>query len=88
MSIKLFDIETYQEIGHFPNTHQGSSRYIIQSHNFYLDIIVSIVISSDNSFIVTGSRDKSIKIFNLKNKQETHCFPNAHPSQLTPLIFD
>lgn len=39
----------------------------------------SIAISSDSNYIVSGSKDKTIKIWNLKeNYGLIHCFPEAH----------
>ena len=34
--------------------------------------------SSDNRFIVSGSEDKSIKVFDLQTKQQLHHFADAH----------
>jgi len=44
------------------------------SHQIYsslsLDIVTSVSISSDNKYIVSGSDDKSIKIFDMRIKDE------------------
>jgi len=35
-------------------------------------------VSNDNSYIISGSGDRSIKVFDLQNKQEIHHFQAAH----------
>jgi len=68
-SIKVFDLHTKQEIHHFQNAHKGKivSRKIISR---CLDWITSVAVTSDNRYIVSGSFDKSLKIFDLQTKQE------------------
>jgi len=56
---------------HFQNVHQSS--------------IHSIAVTSDNRFIVSGSKDKSLKIFDLHTKQEVHHFQDIHQSRLTSI---
>ena len=45
---------------------------------FWLDIILSLDICKDNNKIVSGSRDKSIRVFGIKEKQQICEFPLAH----------
>ena len=48
-----------------------------------IDWISCIAITSDARFIVSGSGDKSIKIFDLESKEPVHHFKDAH----TGIIF-
>jgi len=43
-----------------------------------LDVISSVAISNDDKYIISGSWDHTIKIFDLETKQEVHHFKNAH----------
>jgi len=49
---------------HFQDAHQG--------------IIQSVAVTSDSKFIISGSSDKSIKVFDILTKQEVHHFQDAH----------
>jgi len=39
-----------------------------------------VAISNDNKYIISGSEDKTIKIFDLETKQEVYHFKKAHES--------
>jgi len=56
---------------HYPNAHQN--------------YITSVALTSNNRYIISGSRDKSIKVFDLDTKQEVHDFANAHKHWITSL---
>ena len=43
-----------------------------------LDIITSVTVTSDNKYIISGSHDTFIKMFDLQTKQLVHHFENAH----------
>jgi len=38
----------------------------------------SVVFSRDGKYIISGSKDKSIKIFDVKTKQPVHQFADVH----------
>lgn len=40
--------------------------------------------SAGNELIVSGSRDKSVKIFSMETKEMLHYFQNAHNSIINP----
>jgi len=75
-SIKVFDLQTKQQVHHFENAHEGTeiSRPII---NQSWDFISSMTVTSDNIYIISGSYDGSIKVFDLQTKQLVHHFENA-----------
>ena len=52
----------------------------------FLEQITSVVVSSDNRFIVSGSKDKTIKIFNIQTRQEIHHITNIHHSIYSLLL--
>jgi len=44
----------------------------------HLDGVTSVAVTSDNRYVISGSWDKSIKVFDLQTKQQVHHFENAH----------
>ena len=50
-----------------------------------IDMILALDISRDNRRIVTGSRDKSIRVFDIKSKQQVAIFEKAHSGE--PALF-
>jgi len=76
--IKWFDIQTKQQVHHIQIAHQGflplfSSLFT----NCSLDWISSLTVTSDNRYLISGSNDKSIKIFDLQTKQEIYNLQNV-----------
>jgi len=51
--------------------------FLFYSYLFLVPIL-SVDISSDNKYIVSGSEDRSIKLFDLQAKKEIHCFERIH----------
>ena len=51
-----------------------------------LDWVRSVSLSYDGNYIVSGSEDKSIKLFDLKNKKTLHHFKDAHPGKMEEMI--
>ncbi len=49
-----------------------------------LDKINCVTTSPDGRFLVSGSEDASIKIFDLKTRQEVHHFEGVHKSIFSP----
>ena len=43
-----------------------------------LDHVLSVAISSDTKYIISGSSDKSIKIFNLLTAEQLYQLTDAH----------
>ena len=43
-----------------------------------LDWVSSVAVSPDGRYIISGSYDNSIKVFDLQSKQEIHHFQQAH----------
>ncbi len=43
-----------------------------------LDFINAVAVTSDSRYIISGSFDQSIKVFDLHAKQESYSFHNAH----------
>lgn len=46
----------------------------------------SVAVSPNDGLIVSGSDDKSIKVFDLEENQLLHTFQNAHKSKLALLL--
>jgi len=54
-----------RELADFQNSH-------------YLGEIESVAVTSDSKFLISGSQDRSIKVFDLDTKKQVHHFQNAH----------
>jgi len=64
-------------------SHQDFSK----SLKFLLDEIQAIQVSSDSRFMVSGSADRSIKIFDIENRKQIHHFKDAHEGSKRNLNF-
>lgn len=78
-SIKVFDAQKRQPYHYFENIHTGIAilSSICEDLSF-IGAVSSVVISHHNRFIVSGSYDKSIKVFDLQTKQPYHHFQGVH----------
>lgn len=77
-SIKVFDLTTKKEIHHFVDAHDGNKKLFQATYFPPIGEIFSIAISPDNKFVVSGSGDKSIKIFDLETSKPIYHFTDAH----------
>ena len=77
-SVKVYDIHTQQQIHNFSEVHISNLLSNIKRLNHELDKVSSVFITSDNRFVVSGSSDHSIKVFDLLTKQQVHHLPDAH----------
>ena len=77
-SIKIFDMHTREELHHFSGVHSGTLYVFCMHTHFLTDWIRSVALSADGKFIVSGSDDKSIKMFDVHTKQQLHHFSEAH----------
>lgn len=84
-SIRMFDIEAKREIHCFENAHTGNILLVVQSLRI-IDSILSVAVSQDSRFIVSGSFDKSIKIFDMQTTQLLHHFQDAHTGNISPAV--
>jgi len=46
----------------------------------------TIAISPDSRFIISGSHDKSIKVFEIASKEQVHHLKNAHTGYINAVI--
>ena len=76
-SIKVFDMYTKQQLHHFLDAH-SSTIYISLFCHILIGTVTSVAISADGRFIVSGSYDKSIKVFDMHTKEQLHHFSDAH----------
>jgi len=84
-SIKVFDLQTKQLVHHFRNAHEGND-ILFQSLINDLAVIPSVAVTPDNRYLVSGSSDGSIKVFDLHTKQQVRHFQNAHESKEGDLL--
>jgi len=45
---------------------------------FFLGVIASMTVTSDDKYVISASFDQSIKVFDLQTKQQVHHFENTH----------
>ena len=81
-AIKIFDVAQKKLLHTFDSAHEG--KYECQEFMYSLilfcmpDFVYAVKISNDKSYIVSGSGDKSIKVFSITDKKLVHHFINAH----------
>ncbi len=81
-SIKVFDLANQEEVYHFENAHESKTVIPLNYNSNFLDTVNSVAISTDNRYIISGSADKSIKIFDLESKTKLSHLKNAHNGSL------
>ena len=85
-TIKIFNLQSKQQLHHFVDAHTGN--YALSICLFtYIDGIMSVTVSKDSKLIVSGSADKSIKVFDIHSKQQVHHFVDAHSGTSSTLTF-
>ena len=62
----------------FENAHKSKKIVYSNSSELLLGGVHSLAVTSDNKFLISGSQDMSIKIFDLQTKELVHHFENAH----------
>ncbi len=55
----------------------------LKSIPYPVEGILTLALSSKNKYVVSGSFDKSIKIFDLETRQEAHHFDKVHQGNLS-----
>jgi len=56
-------------------------KFIIIGIYFDLDENISLLLTSDNRYIISASEDKSMKIFDIQAKKQVYHFKNIHTSK-------
>jgi len=79
-SIRLFDLDSKELVYKWTEAHNGNVGMLGVLFTFTVDDIYAITVTPNNKYIVSGSRDFSIKIFDLETKQLVHTFVHAHDS--------
>ena len=83
--IRVFDFEQKQLLYTLEDAHKG-----ILTPNPIIDIldwINSIALSRNTAFMVSASKDKSMKIYDINARQQLHHFENAHQGNVTLALF-
>ena len=81
----MIDLETKQLIYSFEAAHSGMASAPHVELNSVIDPIYAVAISSDNRTIVSGSTDKSIKMFDIKTKNQLYYFKDIHAGRINAL---
>ena len=76
MDIKIWSLKEFKEVHHFQDPHKGI--LIIEESSDRLDDVKSIAITNDGRFFISGSRDKTFKIFDLETKEEVYHGKDPH----------
>ncbi len=53
---------------------QVKNVYIFTTYNEWIDGILSVSLTPDDKYIIAGSWDKIVKVFDLQTKQQIHSF--------------
>ena len=77
-SIKIFDLHTKLQLHQFVDAHSGILLYPITNLSSFIDSVNSVVVSSDDKLIVSGSADKSIKTFDIQKREKVQEFLDIH----------
>lgn len=78
-SIKMFDMITKKQVHHFKEAHEGK-RFFLYFVWHFLDEITCVIVSRDNRYIISGSDDNTIKVFDMSTKTEVHHITEVHDS--------
>ena len=76
-SITIFDLLTAQQLHQLSDAHDSTTFIFLLIYIRLLGDVSSVAVSSDSNFIVSGSKDKTIKLFNLHTREELHHFAGA-----------
>ena len=77
-SIKIFDVQTKELVHQFADVHNGKFSYDLQSPKYNKGGVLSLSISLDGKYIVSGSEDKSLQLYNIHTNELVHQFLAAH----------
>ncbi len=73
----------HPELHHFKEAHLGIFISFYHVSVIFLGPINAVAISHDNKYIISGSSDKCIKIYDLAERQEIYSFNDVHEGNLT-----
>lgn len=76
-SIKIFDLEKRELLLTLKNAHTSNKSVPLPS-NTSQDWIMSLAFSHSGKFLISGSYDNSIKLFDLDTRATAQHFKNAH----------
>ncbi len=85
-SLKVFDFNTKREIFNFKENSGKKSLFTYQN-NCKLGSMNSLSISQDNRYLVVGSENASIKVFDFTKSFAKHSFDYAHQGEQEILSF-
>lgn len=54
------------------------NKFVQWEESYCLENVDSVAVTSDNKFLISGSSDKSIKVWNFGTKDLYHHFENVH----------
>lgn len=75
--IRILTLDNLDIIAEFDYAHQGKLWHF-QSLNLLKDAVNTIQISANNRYVISGSRDRRIKVFDIKKKIEVKEWKEAH----------
>ena len=78
----MINVQTKELLHHFTDAHTGKNNALIYLILFTGDVL-SLALSGDDKLMFSGSKDRSIKIFDIETKQQLHQFENLHMGTLT-----
>lgn len=80
LSLKVFDLAITQQIHHFEDVHLGI--IFLEGGITLKEHVNCVALTSDNKFVYSASRDRTIKVSSLQNDKQLHHFTNAHKGKI------
>jgi FOG: WD40 repeat len=77
--IAIFDFNTKEKVHLFEKAHRG---VLLESMLIVLAPVTSLQVSPDGRYIISGSEDKSIRMFDLHKREKIYSFDNYHESSI------
>lgn len=78
-TIKMFDLHRHTDVFHFKNPDAGAGEYSFATASLiFSELLFSLTLSRDNKYIISGSSDGVIRMFNIETRTEVYNFKQVH----------
>ena len=84
-TILVFELSTQKYVHKLEKVHKGKIAFFSRMSllTIFKGSIKAIAVSCGNKFIISGSRDKTIKVFNFQSGELHHTFENVHDRKIS-----
>jgi WD40 repeat protein len=77
-TLKLWDMKEMESLHHFEDAHGGMRIYYIEEKG----TVNTIIFTRDKKYFLTGSDDKTIKMWDFEKRELEYTFKDAHKSNV------